>query len=260
MANLLLGFPNQVLSGVLAASAAETTLPITNLATDQGQASAAWQCPSVAGWFSVTLAAAGPLRAFGLFRTNLTAAATLQVRVWATGDSNSAPMFDTGVQPAGVLPGYGQAVVIAPGVLTGRLVRFDISDPANPDGHLNIPLAFAGPCWQPERNFGYASSNTRDAGGTVTVTRSGAELVRNDWQRRGFDLSMSAITPREELIRDQLEIYARRGANVLFVQNPLSSLLASQTVFGRLTPTAAYGYANNSALTRTWRATITERL
>ena len=257
MANFLLGWPNRVTSGALSANAAETALPVTNLATDQGSAAEAWQCPATTGWFQLD-AGSGPLRMFSVHRTNLTPTATMRVRVWAGPDASGAALFDA--TTTGLVPGYGQMVIVAPTIITGRTVRFDIADLGNPDGHLNIPQAFAGPAFQPGRNYGYASSRLRDDQTTVTRTRGGGEVVRNDWTRRGFDLSLGAVAPSEVLTVEMLDGYARRGNNLLFVPVPDSPALATEAVFGRLSSAGGIGYANNSARTRTWRATIMERL
>ncbi len=265
MPNFLLGWPNVFVSGALVASAQEAALPVTNLANDQGAASMGWQCPALSAFVTVDPGQAVLYRVISLHRTNLTTAATWRVRVFAGATSDTAVVFDTA--PAGgsligmgIVPRFGQAVLVLPIALAGRLVRIDVQDPTNPDGHLNIAQAFAGPAFQPVRNLGYGSSKLRVDSTATTETRSGAEIVRPDWQRRGYDMDLGAVTPAEVPIVDDLDGQARLGGNLLFVPNPSSPFINREAVFGRLKPAAGIGYANNSAQTRTWRATITERL
>ena len=66
----------------------------------------------------------------------------------------------------------GQSLVCAPEAVLGDSVRLSLSDPANPDGWMDIPLAYIGPLWQPARN----SSTQSTAGGTLgagTITALG---------------------------------------------------------------------------------------
>ena len=259
MANFLLGYLNAVPGSTVTASAEEAALPATNVQTDQGSPAEAWQCPAISGSLQLLFPALVSLRVISLHRTNLTSSATWRVRAWQTADVSASPAVDTGTVSAGVVPFYGQALLVLPAEVPTRTVRVEIADAANPDGFLNVPLMFAGPCWQPRRNYGYASSISNDDSTTVTTTRSGAEIVRNDWVRRGFDIVLGAVAPNEVPLVKDIDVRCRRGGNLLLVPNPDGDPGAS-AVFGRCKPSASIGYANNSARTRTWRATLTERL
>ena len=255
--NLVLGWQNEAMTGPVVVSSAVSGLGPEQLQNDQGGASTAWQTP--AGTTSASILLTRPAgtrwRAFALARTNLSPGAVV---TWNVLDGAAATFVATS-DP--VVPGFGQAVMVAPDEVTGDTMQVNISDPGNADGFLSAALLYAGPVWQPARNYGYASAILAEEGTVETRTRAGAEYVRNDWTRRGFDLSLGAVAPEEVWARVLvLDRYARRGGNVLLVPSPGGAQQNTQAVFGRLKPTAPIGYANNSARTRTWRATIMERL
>ena len=112
-----------------------------------GAASVAWQTPAgtTAAALTVTTTAAVAWRAVSLNRSNLTTGATIRVRVGSAASLTTAPAYDSGVVSAGVAVGIGQALHVLPAAVSALAMRIDISDPANPDGYLNSPLAYAGP-------------------------------------------------------------------------------------------------------------------
>ena len=260
MGNLLLCWPNRCTFGVLTASSQEPALPVTNLANDQGAPEQGWQ--TLAGVTTASFACDGstdgPLRALGLFRTNLTATATVRWQVYA---GSGALVWDSGVQPAGIVPGYRQTVAVAPLGTAGRRVVCTISDPANPDGHLNVPLACIADGWQPARNFDYNSAPGRTGSNVKVPTRAGGVVIRPDWVKRVWDLSLSGVKAAEVWPRLMgLDLYARGGNNVLFVSDPDSPLRQVATVFGECEPQTNVTYPPQPADARGWRALITERL
>ena len=85
MANFCAAWRNQVLTGpVVVSSAAAAAMGGDQLQNDQGNAAAAWQTPAgtTSGTILLTRPAATRWRAFGVFRTNLTAAAVV---TWMVG-------------------------------------------------------------------------------------------------------------------------------------------------------------------------------
>ncbi len=258
MANCLIGWPNRFTFGRITASAQEAALPATNLANDQGSADQGFQCPGTSVRIQVDLPTDTPCRIFGLFRTNLTATAKTR---WVVRTAALVKTWEGGTFPAGVVAGYGQTVTTAPPGIVGGQVYCDITDPDNPDGFLNIPLAYAGPAWQPVRNFDYASAPGRVSQSAETATRSGGVVTRSDWVKRTFDLSLSGVKAAEvwDRVMD-LDLYARRGNNVLFVSNPGSAVMQRESLFGQVKPESGVTYPHQAADARGWRATITERL
>jgi hypothetical protein len=171
------------------------------------------------------------------------------------------PEYDSGLIPAGVAPGYGQAVLVLPQPVRGQLCRLDISDPSNPDGYLNIPLIYAGDAWTPRRNLAWESAPGSDAQLDEVVTRGGQEFPALQYARRRWDIDHKAIGRDEvwprlaEMIRS-----AQAGGNVLFVPDPDGSEINREAVYGRLKTTSNITYPYQTLERRAWRGQITERL
>lgn len=255
--NFVVGYQNEVLSGAVTVSSFVPGFGGEQLQNDQGSPSMALQTPDGTTTLAILLIRPPNTcwRGFGLFRTNLTPAATVVWNVGLAGGAVYAGASDS------VVPGFGQSIHIAPQDAVGDFMQVNIADPTNPQGHINIPLMYAGGLWQGARNFLYASAIVPTDSGITTETRGGGEFVRTDWRKRGFDLALGAVAPEEVWYRvDRLDGWARAGNNVFFVPSPADPDVNRAALFGRLKPTAGVGYANQSARTRSWRATITERL
>lgn len=261
MANFLLGWPNRITYGTLSASSSEAGLSVDNLANDQGSADQGWQTPASQGWFNVTIPQPDVWQGFSIHRTNLSSGSQIRWRVWAGIDTGAAPIYDSGLIGAGIVAGYNQSVLALPAPITGRTVQCDIMDASNPDGYLNVPLAYAGPVWQPAYNFDPGSSDGFIEGTTKTITRGGGVIIRSDWIKRTFTLSLSGIRANEvwPKIKD-LERWARRGNNCLLVPDPASPLINLTSVFGQIEPASDVTYPNKVIEARGWKAVVTERL
>ena len=169
--------------------------------------------------------------------------------------------YYSGLIPAGVAKGYGQTVHIPPTGTRGRWLHCNIYDPGNPDGFINIPLAFAGPCWQPALNLGWGSAVGRDGLVTETVTRGGQEYPTSLWQRRLWEMEFVGIRDAEVWpCVMELDSMSRSGGNVLLVPRPDGPDMMRETVFGRFKAAGPLTTPLMSFDARAWRATVTERL
>ena len=258
MSNCLFGWPNGFVYGAITVSSAEAALPGSNLSNDQGSADQAWQTVGIAGRVTLTLPAAGPIRVVSVHRTNLTAAAQLHCAIL---DALGGVVWDSGTLTPQIVPGYAQAILMLPPGISGQVVQLDISDPANPDGFLNVALAFAGPAWQPSLNFDENSGTGRSNQLTETITRSGGSITRDDWIKRVFDLSLSGVISADvwpQLMA--LDLWCRRGNNMLFIPDPDAVEIGQQPIFGQLLPITNITYPLKAVDARGYRATISERL
>lgn len=169
--------------------------------------------------------------------------------------------YDSGVIPAGVVPGVGQSVHVLPAEVQAQNAICDVSDPANPDGFLNIALSYQGPVVQTALNIGWGGGHGRNQGGADVRTRGGAEYPRLDWAARMRDIEHNGVLDTEvwPLVM-ALDAYARRGGNVLLLPDPNSPYLAQEALFGRLRTTASLTTPMNTKDRVAWRATIEERL
>ncbi|UPY35491.1 hypothetical protein [Sediminicoccus sp. KRV36] len=252
----LFGYQNALdnTATTLAPSSAADGFSAENLRIPQGSAigasSVAWQTPFGVTAASLLIAAPAAVswRAACLSRTNLTTSATMRVRVGA---------YDSGTISAGVAFGIGQALHLMPAAVSALAMQIDIADPTNPDGLLNIPLCYAGPCIEAAISMGtdYGLEPKRDdaemRGGTVFATYLA--------KRRGWALRLDVIRDADIGWLDALETIAAQGGNILFVPLPNSARASSEAVLGMLTP-GRRGFVDRVAAFRSWSASILERL
>jgi hypothetical protein len=261
MANPWWGLTNYVVTGALSATYAETTMPATNLATVHGAASEAWQTPAgrTTAAFMVDAGASMPWRILAFFRSNLNTNALVRWRL-SDNEDMSDPLYDTGNINARIVPGIGQSVHIMPSEITARYVRCDVINASNPDGFLNIALAYAGPATEMLGGVSYSTQFGHEERADDYETRGGQEYRELLAVRRRWDLSIETL--RQSEIEDwafDMDRTCRDGRNILFILNPESMIRASRdAVFGRVKPGGLFGY--RSYLRRTWAATVTERL
>ncbi|MCG7357134.1 hypothetical protein MHL39_10835 [Roseomonas mucosa] len=395
----LLGLANYILSGALLAdSSAAAALGPGNLQTPHGSPADAWQVQGTAAGLTITLAEAAPWRVFGLFRTNLTAAAQLRIRLgdplaladaatdvntsypaaspgvsttssgagtatpdgkaaWQWTNANTAaaagasvvvpmiggarydfrvyfrrttgsttagqalyailpdgqvvsvpmsaqaqgtgwqlytfsatsaapgsaiftfgrqapalgfsagglaytvaPAIDTGFAAPGIVRSLMQAVVMLDADVTAKAARIQISDPGNPDGFLNIPLAYAGPGTFLDRNFDYSSGIGRTRSSRDAQTRGGQLISVLDYTQRYWELSHQSLGEAEVWgkIMEMDELASRR-VNILFIPQDTEAM-QREALFGTVESSRAISYPYGGADRRSWAGRITERL
>lgn len=200
--------------------------------------------------FGMTLPAPAPVRAICLARTNLTAGAKLQLML------DGGASYALAWTDAGVVPGVHQVVRILPAAVMATEIQIGVDDPGNPDGNINIPLAWAGDC--AEFNLGYESAESRVVRAQDVTTRNGTLLPQPLSLARSWAL-------RAPLLRDAqsaawagpLEAAAARRRNMLFI--PRLATAPREAVLGLL-ESGPRGFVGGSGAYRTWSATISERL
>jgi hypothetical protein len=171
------------------------------------------------------------------------------------------PELDTGTMLAGVVPGYGRTVLALAEPVRGAVCRCDINDPGNPDGALNIPLAYAGEAWEPAMNVSWDTAPGWDSQVDEATTRGGQEYASLQWRRQRWEIAHQAILDHEVWPRVMdLQRVAQRGGNILFVPDPGGPDLQRQALFGRLSSQADVTYPFQTIERRAWRARLTERL
>jgi hypothetical protein len=252
MSRLVIGYLNSVLLGAVTASASTGGLGPDQLQNDQGNPAQALQIPGTSGTITVTWT--GLYHGFGLFRHNLTTAATV---TFAVKSGASTVYSGTAIAP---VAGYRQSVLVAATPVSGTSLVVTISDAGNPDGHLNIPLMFAGPLFQPARNMSFQSAPSRTQQTVKTLTRSGGTIIRTDWIKRAYDLNFSGIKEAELTAIASIDLAGRQGNNLFFVPDPASLTINMDALYGEFEPQTGITYPFQSADARGWRAMITERL
>lgn len=261
MGQTVLGTLNLVKTGALTAGSSAVNMPISNLLIDAGAPSMAWQ--TLAG--VVTNAAGANFRVtpvrqlwrlFGLFRTNLQRTATVTFSLYI----NPSTLVWSGSVP-GPLPGYGQVIAVAPQDFLADYCVVGIDDAGNPDGFLNVPLAFAGPAWIPQIGQTWNSTVGRDSQVDEIVSRGGQEYPTYRYQQRRWEIEFDALTDSEVWSSAQeLDRLSRYGGNILFVPDFASANLSAEAVFGRVTSTADVSFIAGYADRRAWKFRCRERL
>jgi hypothetical protein len=261
MGNTIIGLNNLVKTGALVAGSSAVNMPVTNLQVDAGASSMAWQ--TVGG---ILTAAAGAnfrvtpsrqlWRLFGLFRTNLTQGASVTFSLYI----NPSTLVWSGTV-TGPVPGYGQVVAVAPADTLADYCIVNINDSTNPDGFVNVPLAYAGPGWNPGEGQTWASTFGRDAVVDEMISRGGQEYPTYRYQQRRWEAAFDAISDSELWTEAQnLDRTSRYGGNILFVPDLGSITASNEAVFGRVTVTADVSYIAGFHDRHAWKFRIKERL
>ncbi|MGV4877630.1 hypothetical protein [Acetobacter indonesiensis] len=253
MENCGLGWENRVLDAALTASAQVSTLPVENLRNQQGAASLGWRVPGTTATLTISHPPVGPWRAFGVFRTNLTAGASMTVTVLSGGN--------TVWQGTAQAVANGQVLLVAPTAIMGDTATIVINDSGNPDGFLSVPLAYAGPIWQPVRNYSTESTADRTLGQDSVTTLGGAEFVSTRWFQRKLTIAHQSYGDVDAVALGKILRVAATGQNILFLPDPSASpdVLAAKALFGRLSGAELsnpFGNADRHSLP----LTLTERL
>ena len=257
----LFGWDNamEAAATLLAASSEIAGYEVGLLRVPIGAASAAWQTAPGTTTASLTLTAPTPIawRALCLARTNLTTSATIRLRVGDAATLISAPVYDSGIVSAGVAVGIGQALHVLPAAVSAVALRVDIADPANPDGGLNIPLAYAGP--GTETSLSPRSRREPQIRDADTTTRGGVVLAQPLSRARTWQIELGLVPDAASDWLDALEAAAGARRNILFVPRLGAPRAAAETVFGQMRPGAS-GFLTPAGRHWTWSATIAERL
>jgi hypothetical protein len=259
----VLGWNNLVIGATITAGSQVASLPGSNVQGPHGSPATGWQTQagvitSGGGAFLTIVPTAGSRtwRAMGIFGTNITSTATVTFLLYNTG-----PALVWSSAVAGPVAGYRQVVAIAPSDQVADYLVIQIDDTANSDGFINIPLAYAGAAWLPQRGVSFASTWGRDDNTLETFTRGGQEYPLLLWQRRRWALTFEAVAAAELWTQaDPLLIASRIGGNVFFAPNDISPYLSQEAIFGRLKIPSDVTYPFHNADRRQVAATITERL
>jgi len=256
-----IGINNLVKTGALTAGSSAVNMPVANLQTDAGASSMAWQ--TVAG---IVTAAAGAnfritptkqlWRLFGLFRTNLTQGASVTFSLYI----NPSTLVWSGTV-TGPVPGYGQVVAVAPADTLADYCIVNINDSTNPDGFINVPLAYAGPAFLPALGQTWNSTFGRDSVVDEMISRGGQEYPTYRYQQRRWEAVFDSLSRAEVWTSiEELDRLSRLGGNVLFVPDYRSPVLAQETVFGRVTVTGDIGWIPGYGDRFAWKIRCKERL
>lgn len=265
-----IGYQNYVKDAVIGANSVDDTaagLDPDQVANDQGSPQYAWQ--TAAGGLTLATGAlititprtpAQSWRVFGMFGTNLTPQSTVNIVWWNV--NGGSPSSVAATTQSGPPAGYKQVVYVLPADITADFVQVYVTDAANPDNHINVPLIYSGPLWIPEYGRTFRSSFGRTDRTDQQQTQGGQEFPAHRWQKRYVALDFDATSASTELWQYAMEIdrIARLGGNVLAIPNIDSTDINYEAVFGQMRTSDQMSYGIRTAARLAWNARITERL
>lgn len=257
MTQTLLAWTNVLKTAAISATSSDPGLPPENTITDIGGAQAAWQSANGVTNASLiyVLATAGtPVNVIGIFRTNLTDVAQITATITYGG-------IDTWTKTiAGPAVGYGQVIFVLDSAEYADEITIAIDDPSNPNGFLNVPLAFASDGWTPTYNIDPTFADTWRPIQNVLTTRGGQVYPTMLSNARSATFAMPAVTETQAYTSGrEIERLRGLGINVLFIPDTEGAEVKRDAVFGLVSDTRPMGVLQGASRIRTWGATVTER-
>lgn len=215
--NLRIIYDNVIDSASLTASTAASGLPATNLQRDQK--GLVWRSTSTTATLTATWSTAQTLSGVVLPFCNLSAAATIRVRVYTnTGDTT--PVRDTGtVSARAFAPGdiWGGAAPTSVNSYSfgggsyarcwftsavGRKLEITLTDSGNTSGYLEAGRLVAGAYWAPTYNTNFGVSIGYSDTSTQTRTEAGnlVSVIKPIHRTMSFDLQWLTDTDRVRML------------------------------------------------------------
>ena len=233
MTNAVLSWINRLATAVLSTDSEVATLPLAEIVSPH--LSDKWQTDgATSAYLAADFGAVVAIGVVGLFGTNLSASATWRIRLSAIAPGGG-ELLDTGVVSMGVVAGYGQAVHVLSSAVNARYLRIDLDDPDSTAGFLQVGAAWAGPLWQPARNFAYgAAAGWRDDS-VVSRSKGGQAYVDLRPRYRVAEVEFRFLT-EAEAFEGAFEIDRLVGlaGNLLLVPDPGGPWQNRQALLGRL--------------------------
>jgi len=258
-----IGYINQFKIGTATAASSVASMGASNLSSDQCSPSTGWQTAngvvtaSGGAVLTCTADATSTWRAFALVNTNLTFAATITAGFYIS----PATLISSISLTNGPQTGYRQVVGVLNSDVTADYVQISINDAANPDLHINVGGAFAGPMWLPQRGISWDTTYASNTIFRSVITDGGQEYRVQRSRRRRWNIALDAVADSEAWDDlGELDRIASVGGNVLFVPDYTSVDVSREAVFGVLDVLADVSFPMRATDNRAWRAQILERL
>ena len=172
-------------------------------------------------------------RVAALLGTNLTSAATIEVRA-SDIDPNAVAnlVYDSGVINAGVKAGYGAAYLVLPADETARYVRIDVADASVPD-NLQLGRIVLAPAWIADDKLLWNWGPTPADPSTVTKSRGGQSFPDILPQMRVLDFTLDYMS-EDEAYDNPFAMARANGvvSDVLFIPFEAGTRISEQAVWG----------------------------
>lgn len=255
MANLLLGFPNQVdatfYTVAFSGGSWEASLPLTNLRTPLlAEVARSTDATLASTTFDVDLGISRGIRLSVIPKSNLSRDARIRIRGSETAGDFSSPVYDTGwlevwttiYAPESLnwehpsfwtlqltdeeVGDYNIAFIhLADAEQTARYWRWEIDDEANADGYVDLSRLFMAPGWQPSRNFAPGAQLGVTTDTTAERSLGGVDYYDRHPARRYARFALRYIE-EDEALQNAFEMQRRLGIDrqLFYVFDPADTV------------------------------------
>jgi hypothetical protein len=231
---------NALIGAELAASSETSDGVVGNLT--KPVVATAWRALADTAWFTADPGVARDVRFLALFGVSLSASATVRLRL-SSSAAHAGDVYDSGVvaaNPATVLDGRKQCLLILPAVQSARYSKVDLVDAGA--GFIDVGYAWLGNWFVPTRNFSWGFSDGVRTSSNKEYSLGGQGYTMRRPKARVKTFELNFLTPAEAKAQG-VEISDKAGNHAPFgiVPDPDASDAAREMVVGLLseiTPTA----------------------
>lgn len=235
MANCIFGWPlwsdiGELHSPVITGGSWSSSLPLSNLQDRRlSRVARSTDTLTASTQFDIDLGVARDARVRALPKHNLTSAATVRVRTSNAAGDFSTPIYDTGVVtvwPAGL---SAEKVVginlgwtnVAPTETAARYERWEIVDPTNPAGYVDVGRLVIAKGWQPTINMSVGAKLGIETDTDRTVTDGGSSIYNDKPRRRTMSFDIENL-PADEALEQGFDMQRLAGTSgqLMFVFDP----------------------------------------
>jgi hypothetical protein len=232
MSNLILGYNNLIDAAALSGGSWNAALPLANLKSRYLAKVA--RSTTLYAVVDIDLGSAKAVQAFGAIRTNISASGA-SYRLRGSTVSN----FASSVYDSGALSANAQTpdlIVGLPSPVTARYWRFEVSDPTNAAGYIQIGRLFIGPALAPVDNYSKGAELGYQSRTGVQQSLGGVDHFDRRPGRRLFQFSLDWLTQAEAFNQAlELQRLCDIHGEVLLIRDPADTTYNQQRHFlGRL--------------------------
>lgn len=231
MAHGVLGFDDAVDRGTVTASTQVLSLPAINL-QHPFLSPKVWRSVGTTEWLQCDFGLDRFIDVVALLACNFTTGATWRIRLDSDSGFASPHTYDSGVVATGIDLAYKACIHVLPSRVTARYLRIDLVDAGN--SYLQVGRWVAMRGWRMTRNYAWGTRERWADASRQNMTEAGQIWVDRGPNYRVVSITNNAITDTETHSDMQHLGRTARARDVLFVNDPASTNLGRDSIFGLL--------------------------